>query len=223
MKRILNSLAALSSLNESSSRAAVLVKQILTFSRQNQSQKVPIDLSVAVNQALHLLRASIPVSVEITTDIKTGTGVIKADQTQIQQIVMNLCTNAFQSFEKDGGRIDVSLGPLVIHQADLIAYQDLKVGRYPRLAVADNGKGIPTENMNRIFEPYFTTKEIGEGTGLGLATVHGIVKNHGGDIKVYSEQGIGTTFQVLFPIIEDRDDEIVDARKRNDRSPRYSL
>jgi two-component system cell cycle sensor histidine kinase/response regulator CckA len=200
----------LHSLSESSSRAAALVKQILTFSRQSESQKVPIDLSVAVNEALHLLRASIPVSIDITTNIKNSTGVIEADQTQIQQIVMNLCTNSFQSFEEDGGKIDVSLAPLVIHKSDLISYQDLKVGRYIRLSVADNGKGIPPEYMNRIFEPYFTTKEIGEGTGLGLATVHGIVRDHGGYIKVYSEQGVGTTFQVLFPIIEDRDDVIVD-------------
>jgi CheY-like chemotaxis protein len=126
-----------------------------------------------------------------------------ADQTQIHQIMMNLCTNAFHAMERNGGRLDVNLEPIDFIEADAATYPDLRPGHYLKLDVVDTGDGMDPATVSRIFDPYFTTKEAGAGTGLGLATVHGIVKDHGGAISVYSELGIGTTFHVFLPCVED--------------------
>jgi CheY-like chemotaxis protein len=124
---------------------------------------------------------------------------------------MNLCTNAFHAMDKKGGQLDVNLTPVKIDTGDSSAYQDIKPGKYLKLIVTDTGHGMNTDTLSRIFEPYFTTKKEGKGTGMGLATVHGIVKNHGGDIKAYSEEGTGTSFQILFPVIESRAEKIIEA------------
>jgi len=193
----------LDALDQANTRAAALVKQILAISRQSESRKVPTDISSVIHEAMQLLRASIPATVDISVDISADVNVVEADPTQIHQIVMNLCTNAFHALEDDGGRIDVGLETITLRAADLVSYQDIAPGKYIRLTVADSGNGIAPDDLNRIFDPYFTTKEVGKGTGLGLATVHGIVKDHRGDIKVYSEPGSGTTFLVLLPIAEE--------------------
>lgn len=185
-----------------SERAKELVKQILTFSRQAETEKIPVDVGVIVKEALKLLRASIPATIEIRRNVESNLGVVEADSIQIHQIVMNLCTNAFHAMEQEGGRLDVSLIPVEIEAGDAFRYHDITPGRYLKLTVADTGHGMDANTMSRIFEPYYTTKDIGMGTGMGLATVHGIVKKHGGDITVTSEQGVGTTFQVLLPVTE---------------------
>ena len=197
----------LHAIEQASNRAAAVVRQILTFSKQSESQKIPTDVGFVTKEALQLIRASIPATVAISTNIRPNVGLVMADQTQIHQIVMNLCTNAFQAMGSEGGRIEVGLETARIRASDLASYPSLKPGRYLRLTVADTGKGMAPEDIARIFDPYFTTKEIGEGTGLGLATVHGIIKDHKGEIKVYSELGIGTTFHVLLPLIEFGDRE----------------
>ena len=185
-----------------SERAKKLVQQILVFSRQSKSEKRPADISVVIKEALKLLRASIPSTIEIHQNVKSNLGTVEADLTQIHQIVMNLCTNAFHAMEKDGGQLDVDLISVKISAEDSLLYEDIEPGYYLKLTVADTGHGISAEILPRIFEPYFTTKELGKGTGMGLATVHGIVKDHGGHIKIYSEPDVGTTFHILFPFID---------------------
>ena len=185
-----------------SQRAKKLVQQILTFSRQTTSEKIPCDISLAIKEALKLLQASLPATIEIRDNIKSNLGLVKADQTQIHQVLMNLCTNAFQAMKKDGGLLEVLLAPVVLEKSDVSLFQDLEPGQYMKLTVSDTGCGMEPEMIEHIFEPYFTTREAEEGTGIGLATVHGIVKEHGGTINVYSEPGAGTSFHVLLPCIE---------------------
>jgi PAS domain S-box-containing protein len=194
-----------------SERAKGLVQQILAFSRQSKTEKIPLDIGIIIKEALKLLRASLPSTIEIRQNVKSNLGTIEADQIQIHQIVMNLCTNAFHAMDKKGGQLDVNLTPVKIDTGDSSAYQDIKPGKYLKLIVTDTGHGMNTDTLSRIFEPYFTTKKEGKGTGMGLATVHGIVKNHGGDIKAYSEEGTGTSFQILFPVIESRAEKIIEA------------
>ena len=183
-----------------SERAKELVLQILAFSRKGVSEKRPTDIGKIIKEALKLLRASIPSTIEIRDNIAAGSGAVVANLTQIHQVVMNLCTNAAHALGSHGGKIVVELLPVEIGPENSANYQGLFPGSYLKLIVADNGHGIAPALLPRIFEPYFTTKGLGEGTGMGLATVHGIVRDHGGDIKVYSEPGIGTTFHVLFPV-----------------------
>ncbi|MEZ4527435.1 MAG: PAS domain S-box protein [Desulfobacterales bacterium] len=180
-------------------RAKDLVRQILTFSRQGRSEKKPIDISRVTDEALKLIKAALPANIEILKSISPNLAPVFADEIHIHQIVMNLCTNAYHSMKTAGGILRVSLTSVTIQDEDAQSYPGMNPGNYLRLSIADTGCGIPPEMINRIFEPYFTTKPIGEGTGLGLATVHGIVKEHGGSIKVYSEVGGGTTFHVFLP------------------------
>jgi PAS domain S-box-containing protein len=185
-----------------SERAKGLVRQILDFSRQSKPEKIPVDIGIIVKEALKLLRASLPANIEIRNNVKSNQGSVMADQTQIHQIMMNLCTNALHAMGKNGGFLEVILVPVEPNTDEAAAYNDLKPGRYLKLTVTDSGCGMDSATIARIFEPYFTTKEIGEGTGLGLSMVHGIVQNHDGKIKVYSEPGAGTSFHILLPCIE---------------------
>jgi len=148
-----------------------------------------------------MLRSSIPTTIEIKQDI-ASTGTVLADPTQIHQVIMNLCTNAYHAMRETGGTLAVSLGEIEIRGEDE-GYGELAVGRYLKLTVSDTGCGISPEIKEKIFEPYFTTKKTGEGTGLGLAVVHGIVKSYHGHITVYSEPGRGTTFHVYLPLVEE--------------------
>lgn len=194
-----------------SDRAKRLVRQILAFSRQDRPEKIPGDIGVVIKESLQLLRASIPSTIAMRQNVKSNLGPVDADPTQIVQIVMNLCTNAFHAMEEDGGQLDIDLIPLEISTGSAINNQDIKPGRYLELIVKDTGPGMDTDTMSRIFEPYFTTKTVEKGTGMGLATVHGIVKNHGGFIKVFSEPGAGTSFHILFPLIENGAEKTIDA------------
>ncbi len=181
-------------------RATDLVKQILTFSRQNEHEKRAIEVYRVFNEALRLIRASIPSTIEIRHDIDETSGTVMADPTQMHQILMNLCSNAHQAMEGEHGTLEVSVKQVILEEgAKELANPDLTLGPYVRLTVSDTGKGMAPELIERIFDPYFTTKEVGKGTGLGLSVVLGIVQSHGGAITVESELGRGTAFHVYLP------------------------
>lgn len=182
-------------------RAKDLVYQILTFSRQTEQEAKPVKMKLVVKEAAKLLRASLPSTIEVLWNIQSESSVM-ADPTQIHQVVMNLCTNAAHAMEDKGGMLEVSLEDVLLDGDFAAHHPGLSSGLYTRLIVSDTGHGMDASTMSRIFEPYFTTKEKGEGTGLGLATVHGIVKSHGGAVTVYSEPGEGTTFHIYLPVAE---------------------
>ncbi len=181
-------------------RAKDLVRQILTFSRQREQAYLPLFLQPIIKESVKLLRASLPATIAIKLDIDPDCGQVSADFTQIQQVVMNLCTNAFHAMEETGGVLEVTLREVVINGEQQFLHEQLATGRYACLAVGDSGQGMDRAMRERIFEPYFTTKEQGKGTGLGLALVHGIVKAHRGRIDVYSEKGQGSVFKVYLPL-----------------------
>ena len=182
-------------------QARELVKQILTFSRRTETEKKPVLLQTLVKDALKLLRASIPATIEIREAVDPNCDAISANPTQMHQILMNLCTNAYYAMRDKGGILVISLAEIDITPDNYIANLDLQTGKYLRLEVSDTGTGISKDKLERIFEPYFTTKPKDEGTGLGLSVVHGIVTSHGGHITVYSEPGQGSTFHVYLPVI----------------------
>jgi len=186
---------------QAGTRGRELVQQILSFSRQSDHQPIPVHIQKILKEVLKLCRATIPADITITKDIQTECGPIMADPTQIHQIAMNLITNAFHAVEPFGGAITIQLRQIDFHHGDDPAVQ-LVSGRYAVLSVTDTGPGIDPAVMNKIFDPYFTTKAKGKGTGLGLATVYGIVKAHGGDIRVTSEAGNGCSFHVYLPVME---------------------
>jgi len=186
-------------------RASNLVKQILEFSRRKDIGRTPIKLQLVVKEALELLRNTIPSNVEIIEEIDINCPVILADATQMHQIVINLCTNSYQAMNEQGGAISVELKSLNVDDNLALSNIDLLKGYYVHLMISDNGRGMDRETMKRIFDPYFTTKKVGEGTGLGLSTVHGIVKHHRGAISVESEIGNGTSFGIYFPISHDQE------------------
>lgn len=192
---------------KATNRAKELVQQILTFSRQNGQEAKPLKIQTIIKEALKLLRATIPSSIEIISSIEEECGAIKGDPTQIHQIIMNLCTNAYHALQETGGKIEVSLREANLSYEQSMQRVGLKVGRHLELIVKDNGHGMTPEVMERIFEPYYTTKEQGKGTGLGLSVIHGIIKNHGGDICVESQPRKGATFCVYLPVIDDTDVE----------------
>jgi PAS domain S-box-containing protein len=182
-------------------RAKDLVQQILMFSRQSEQEQKPLQVDSIVKEGLKLLRASIPTTVEIRPNIERECGTVLGDPTQIYQVLVNLCVNAAHAMREKGGVLGVSLMDVDIDAASA-QHPDLKSGPYMRLTVSDTGHGMERAVMERIFDPYFTTKGPGEGTGMGLAVVHGAVKSHGGAITVDSEPGKGTTFHVYFPRME---------------------
>jgi PAS domain S-box-containing protein len=188
---------------KASNRAKELVDQILTFSRQQEQERKPIDCKVVLDDALDLLRASLPSTIEIRREIDPHLPLMLGDPGRIHQIIMNLATNAMHAMGKRGGILEVKLAPLKVDSDFAQAHDGLREGRYLRLIISDTGCGMDLRTQERIFEPFFTTKAPGEGTGLGLATVYGIVKDHRGAISVYSEPGNGTTFNVYFPVHED--------------------
>jgi len=190
----------LTQVRSAANRATNLVKQILTFSRRQQQEKLPLQAFTVVKEALKLLRASIPTTIEIRQDIATEAAIL-GDPTQIHQMVMNLCTNAYHAMKERGGMLAVTLHETEIEQAITDCGTELPAGRYLKLSVSDTGCGMGKDILTRIFEPYFTTKDKDTGTGLGLAVVHGIVKEHQGQISVYSEPEQGTTFNVYLPMV----------------------
>jgi PAS domain S-box-containing protein len=180
-------------------RASDLVKQILTFSRQENHTQKPMKPQPVVKEALKLIRSTIPTTIDIKQDIRNDCGIIHADPTQIHQIVMNLTTNAYHAM--DGGVITVSLREVELGEPDTVP-MDVNPGVYACLTVADTGSGMPKEVEEQIFFPFFTTKETGKGTGMGLAVVHGIVKSMNGGIRVNSEVGRGTDIHIYLPVVK---------------------
>ncbi|MFZ1983087.1 MAG: PAS domain S-box protein [Desulfatitalea sp.] len=189
---------SLQQVTRAATRAKELVQQILTFSRQSERERRPVQIHLIIKEALHLLRASIPRSIEIRHDVRPC-GYVLADPAQMHQVIMNLCTNAYHAMRETGGLLGVTVKEIQIDPDTYAAKIDLPPGTYVLLEVSDTGTGMDETTQARIFEPYFTTKKEGEGTGLGLSVVHGIVKYHEGHINVYSEPGKGTTFNVYLP------------------------
>ena len=183
-------------------RAKNLVQQILTFSRQVDQVCIPMSIIPIVNEVLEFLRSSLPSTIEIRHNIEKDPGLIEGDPTQMHQVVMNLCTNAEHAMRNKGGVLDLELGRVHIDDTMAAMHLNLHPGPYVRLEVKDTGYGIEPATMERVFDPYFTTKSVGEGSGLGLTVVQGIVHKHGGTIAVESETGKGTVFEVFFPVIE---------------------
>jgi signal transduction histidine kinase len=183
-------------------RARDLVRQILAFSRQREKDRQAIQLAGTVQEALTLLRATLPVSIEIVSKIDEQAPTVLADSSQVHQIVTNLVTNAWHAIGHKAGTITVQLGAFQVDEDFAHTNPDLQPGRYVRLSVSDNGRGVPPEILGRIFEPFFTTKGPDEGTGLGLAVVHGLMKSFDGSITVYSNAGEGTTLNLYFPALD---------------------
>jgi len=192
---------------KASIRAKDLVNQILTFSSQGDREQKPMNISLVLKEVLKLLRASLPSTIEIQKKIDCKNETIMADPIEIHQVMMNLCTNAAQAMGNNGGVLEVNLLDEEINTENKHEIQDLTSGSYIVLVVSDTGHGIKKDVIEKIFDPYFTTKRKHGGTGLGLSVVHGIVRSHGGSISVKSEVGIGTTFKVYFPKIEFHDDQ----------------
>jgi signal transduction histidine kinase/ActR/RegA family two-component response regulator len=193
---------------KATNRAKELVQQILTFSRQNCQERKPLKVQSLIKEAVKLLRATIPSSIEIECNIDEFCGLIKGDPTQIHQIIMNLCTNAYHAMQETGGKLEVSLKETNISYEQSVERVGMKVGKHVELVVKDSGHGMDQQVIERIFEPYYTAKKQGKGTGLGLSVIHGIVKNHGGDITVSSQPGKGSSFKVYLPIIDEVEEEI---------------
>jgi len=192
---------------KSARRGGELVEQILAFSRQSEHKMIPLRIQSILKEVLKLIRSTIPTNFKLSQNIRADCGMVNADPTQLHQIVMNLITNAYHAIEVSGDAMSVSLKETILYGDDWPTCQ-LSPGKYAKMTIDDNGPGIDPAYIEKIFEPYFTTKEKGKGTGLGLAVVHGIVKEHKGDIIVSSEVGKGTTFNVFFPLLNDTAKEV---------------
>ena len=182
-------------------RARNLVQQILTFSRQEEQQNAPLALQPIIKEVLKLLQASIPATIDIQSAISPECGLVLADPTQIHQLVMNICTNAYQAMRhQEGGQLSISLTAITVDPELAKANMNLRLGPTALLTISDTGQGMKATTIKRIFDPYYTTKDKGKGTGLGMAVVHGIVNRLGGTITVTSEVGVGSTVHVYLPI-----------------------
>lgn len=194
---------------KASDRAKDLVGQILAFSRTEVYQEKPIDLAPVIKEALKLLRATIPSSVSMEKDVLVGKGKVIADPTRIHQIIMNLCNNSMQAMENQAGWIRITYDRVPVEEFGELL--DKFSGRYcMKLCVTDNGRGMASEVVNKIFDPYFTTKEKGMGTGLGLSVVQSIVRSSGGSIHVDSRPDSGTSFSLYFPCVECEEDTVLE-------------
>ena len=181
-------------------RGSDLVRQILAFSRQSQQKMLPTRIQLILAEAVKLSRSTIPAYIEIHENIHPGCGPVMADATQVHQVIMNIITNAYHATESTGGKIVIELGEKEVNGS---AHTEVgpRPGKYALMSIADSGHGMPADLLNKIFEPYFTTKEQGKGTGLGLAVVYGIIQAHKGYIDVSSEIGRGTTFNIYLPLM----------------------
>jgi PAS domain S-box-containing protein len=193
----------LKAVKTASMRAKNVVQQLLSFSRKSEQEKQPLKLHAILKESVQLLRASIPSSIEFRSTIPARLGAIVADPTQIHQVLINLCTNAAHAMDEKGGTLELRLVEVELDEAAAAEYLRIGPGRYIQLTVSDTGSGIDAEIMDRIFDPYFSTKEVDKGSGLGLSVVHRIVENHNGSISIASEPDKGTTVTVLFPAIDE--------------------
>lgn len=199
---------------KASRRAKDLVNQILRFSRQTEPEGKPIRLTPIVKEVLALLRASLSANIEVRRIIKTDCDVVLADPTQIHQVLMNICSNAGYVMRESGGELELRMTDFLLTERGRGEFPDLAPGRYVRLSVRDTGCGMDRETMERIFEPFYTTKKAGDGTGMGLAVVHGIVSSLKGSIDVESAPGRGATFHVVLPVQEEPEAGTADAHHR---------
>ena len=184
-------------------RAKDLVQQILVFSRmESRIERQPVNLGTLINETLRFLRSSLPTTIEIRRNISDKDLLVSANATQIQQVLTNLCTNAAHAMEERGGILEVSLTKVDFDSDAVLPHGDIKPGPWVKLTVSDTGQGMDAWTLERIFDPYFTTKKVGKGSGLGLSVVRGIVKQHEGAITIHSEPGKDTTFDVYLPRIE---------------------
>lgn len=190
---------SLGEIRKAADRARALVRQILTFSRQDPHEREVIELQPIVSEAARFLRATISTVATIEVRVEPEIPHVMADANQIHQVVVNLCTNAWHALEDRPGTITIGLTTVGVTADDDGHGESLQPGSYACLTVCDTGKGMDPATMDRIFEPFFTTKKVGQGTGLGLSVVHGIVRGHGGSIRVSSNPGSGTTFRILLP------------------------
>lgn len=186
-----------------SKKAQEIVKQLLSFSRNSTLEKKPLYLNPIIKESIKLLRSSIPKSIEFIVNLNEKEKAISANPTQMHQILLNLATNSMHAMEENGGVLKIETSEVYLDKEEIQHYYGLNNGYYLMLTVSDTGYGIPKEIKDKIFDPYFTTKPLGKGTGMGLSVVNGIVKSHNGIITVYSEVNKGTVFKVLLPIIED--------------------
>jgi PAS domain S-box-containing protein len=182
-------------------RAKELVRQILAFSRQQPMERQPVPYGPLVKEVLSLLRVSLPKTIDIHQHIDCDAGHVIADRTQIHQIIMNLCSNAEHAMRQTGGVLEIRVDTAEVDGMFAAQHSPLQPGPHIRLSIRDSGYGIPAEVLERIFDPFFTTKDVGQGTGMGLAIVHGIVSSHGGAITVESTVGVGTVFTIYLPCI----------------------
>jgi DNA-binding response OmpR family regulator len=185
-------------------RAKNVIKQLLNASHKAHLQRRPVEIGPVITQTLKLIRASLPSSIKIVEDIATKPKIVNADTNQLQQLLINLCTNAFQAMDKKGSTLTISLHHTILEDFKAIRHADLKPGEYAVLRFSDDGRGIDPNIKDKIFDPYFTTQEFGQGTGMGLSVVQGIVQNHGGAIEVESEVGVGSTFKIYLPCSQDQ-------------------
>ncbi|MFH2219040.1 MAG: PAS domain S-box protein [Pseudomonadota bacterium] len=206
----------LEEIRTASLRAKDVVRHIMSFARKTPSERNPINIGIIIKESLKLMRATIPTSIEIRQEVLCDTEMILANPTEINQILLNLCNNSVHAMEEEAGILEVKLETVILDDRSASQYNDFTTGDYVKLTVKDTGTGIYPEIMDRIFDPYFTTKGVGKGLGMGMAVVFGIVKKHDGAIKLMSEVGKGTTAEVLFPITEARADTEV---KKSDALP----
>ncbi len=193
---------SLKEIRQASIRAKDMVRQLLAFSRKTDEESKPIDMAPIIKESMKMLRSAIPTSVEFKQHISDDPCSVMGDAAQINQIVMNLVTNAADAMSEKGGLLEVTLEKIILQEEKACFDWVLSPGPYVRLRMRDTGEGIEPKIMDRIFDPYYTTKEVGKGTGMGLSVIHGIVKRHGGGILVESELGKGTVFEIYFPALE---------------------
>ncbi|ACL03769.1 PAS/PAC sensor hybrid histidine kinase [Desulfatibacillum aliphaticivorans] len=207
---------SLAEIRKAGLRARDIIAQLLRYTRTEEKILAPLDIVPVIRESLNLLRSTLPGKVHVRMDFGEAKAIINGDGAMLNQAITNLCLNASQAMEQTGGMLEISLERVSLPSGHPSLPQDVRGGGFARLVLADSGPGIPPEHVDRIFDPYFTTKEVGEGSGLGLAVVHGIVKNHGGFIAVESSPGKGTAFSLYFPISresaseEDAQEEITD-------------
>jgi len=188
---------------KASHRAKELVKQILNFSRQAATEQIPLHPALIIKEVVKMLRSSLPSTIDLQQDVDSDVGLILADPTQIHQVLVNLCTNAFHAMEETGGILTISLKKTTLIKEDITSESQVQPGDFVQLSISDTGSGIAPEIQQKMFDPFFTTKEVGKGTGMGLAIIHGIAKSYKGFVNYNSKPGEGTVFHVYLPVIQD--------------------
>jgi nitrogen-specific signal transduction histidine kinase len=194
--------ADIESIQFAGNKASEIVNQLLSFSRNTRMDLKPVRLAGLLEDLMRLIKSTTPATIKIETKFQDTNSVIMADQVQLNQVFLKLCLNAAQSMENRDGEIRLSCEAVDINDENTDRYPELKPGAHIRMSVADDGPGIDPDILDKIFDPYFTTKEFGKGSGIGLSVVHGIVKSHLGTVRATSQKGEGARFDLLFPVVE---------------------